>query len=54
MDLKGIMLSEISQKKNKYCMSSLIHGTLGLPPKNLPKNKQKPELIGTENRLLAP
>ena len=28
MDLEGIMLSEISQRKNKYCMITLICGII--------------------------
>ena len=28
MDLGGIMLSEISQRKNKYCMITLICGII--------------------------
>ena len=47
MDLKDIMLSEISQtKKDKYHMISLNEESGG-------KKKKSPELTDTENRLVV-
>ena len=48
MEFEGIMRSEIGEtKKDKYCMISL---TCGIEKQ---KQKQKSELIDTENRLLG-
>ena len=51
MDLEGIMLSEINQtEKGKYCMFSLICGTL----KNKTKKQNENRLIFIENKLVVP